>query len=173
MNTAFEDALVLNYSELIDGRKNDPKDRQVLATAVSCGADAIVSENRWHFKEEHLRSYGLGVIGADEFLIYQYHFDRDPVIATLEQEAEKIKLDLDSLLRKLQRNMPGFVALVERGDRSSRRSSDITLMAADRQKPRRHHRRRVPQLRYLRRHLRWLAGRRAGRRGERSAYQSQ
>lgn len=45
MNAAFEDALVTGYEPLIGQMDNDPKDRHVLAAAVTAGADSIITCN--------------------------------------------------------------------------------------------------------------------------------
>jgi predicted nucleic acid-binding protein len=49
MESAFPSALVTGHENLIDSMKNDPKDRHVLAAAVKCGSQAIVSDNVKHF----------------------------------------------------------------------------------------------------------------------------
>jgi predicted nucleic acid-binding protein len=50
MNSAFEDALVTGYESLIDKMENDPKDRHVLAAAVTAGADSIITCNLRDFR---------------------------------------------------------------------------------------------------------------------------
>ncbi len=45
-NTAFPDAMVINYESLIEGLKlPDEKDRHVLAAAIKTNANVIVSNN--------------------------------------------------------------------------------------------------------------------------------
>src|SRR5579872_6918418 len=46
---AFPEALVTSYEPLIASMPNDKKDRHVLAAAVSCGAQVIVTQNLRHF----------------------------------------------------------------------------------------------------------------------------
>lgn len=68
-NLAFPDALVTNYSGLIKGLElPDPKDRHVLAAAIKTNANVIVTNNLKDFPTEYLRSFGLAVKGADDFL---------------------------------------------------------------------------------------------------------
>jgi predicted nucleic acid-binding protein len=54
LKSYFEDAWVEGYEALIPSMANDPKDRHVLAAAVRCGADVIVTFNLQHFPEEAL-----------------------------------------------------------------------------------------------------------------------
>jgi predicted nucleic acid-binding protein len=45
MRTSFPDASVTGHETLIDGMRNDPKDRHVLAAAVRGNAEVIVTFN--------------------------------------------------------------------------------------------------------------------------------
>ena len=68
-NSAFPDALVTNYSKLINGLVlPDPKDRHVLAAAIKTNANLIVTNNIKDFPETYLSSYGLSAKTADDFL---------------------------------------------------------------------------------------------------------
>jgi predicted nucleic acid-binding protein len=73
MTSAYPDAMVDGYQDLIGGMKNDAKDRHVLAAAVKCGAHAIVTDNTKDFPLEALAPYGLDLMTADEFIEHQYH----------------------------------------------------------------------------------------------------
>ena len=64
MNGAFRDPLVDNYEDLIDGLQlPDPDDRHVLAAAIRCGAQVIVT---WNVKADG-RSAGRGTAGGEPF----------------------------------------------------------------------------------------------------------
>ncbi|MFT4092144.1 MAG: PIN domain-containing protein [Niabella sp.] len=68
-NEAFPDALVTNYSGLIDGLTlPDPKDCHVLAAAIKTNADVIVTNNIKDFPAAYLESFGLTAKTADDFL---------------------------------------------------------------------------------------------------------
>ena len=69
MTAAFEDAEVENYEGLIDGMTNHPKDRHVLAAAVRCEAQVIVTFNVKDFGPQSLRPPGFEVLTPDEFLL--------------------------------------------------------------------------------------------------------
>ncbi len=70
MQLAFPEAMVVSYEDLTGAMKNEPKDRHVLAAAVRCGADTIVSDNKKHFPRKALEPYRLECVTADEFLAH-------------------------------------------------------------------------------------------------------
>lgn len=68
-NNAFPDALVKNYSGLIDNLElPDPKDKHVLAAAIKTNANVIVTNNIKDFPKDYLASFGLTAKTADDFL---------------------------------------------------------------------------------------------------------
>ena len=69
MCLAVEDCLVTGYEELIDDLwLPDPNDRHVLAPAISCGAQSIITENVKDFPCSILDGFGIRRQSADEFL---------------------------------------------------------------------------------------------------------
>jgi len=69
INEAFPNALVENYSSLIDTLKlPDPKDRHVMAAAIKTNANLIITNNLKDFPDEYLASFGLKAKSADDFL---------------------------------------------------------------------------------------------------------
>lgn len=70
MCDAVQDCLVAGYEELIDGLVlPDPDDRHVLAVAIRCGAQVIVTNNIRDFPANALATYGIEAQTADEFVI--------------------------------------------------------------------------------------------------------
>ncbi len=68
-NKAFPDALVTNYSGLIETLElPDKKDCHVLAAAIKTNANVIVTNNIKDFPEAYLASFGLSAKTADDFL---------------------------------------------------------------------------------------------------------
>ena len=68
-NSAFPDAQVNNYEELIEKLElPDPDDRHVLAAAIKTNANIIVTNNIKDFPDEYLTKFGLRAISADDFL---------------------------------------------------------------------------------------------------------
>ncbi len=65
----FPEALVTGYETLMSSLTlPDPDDRHVLAAAIRCGAQHIVTENLSDFPAEMLDSFGIKPFGADAFL---------------------------------------------------------------------------------------------------------
>jgi hypothetical protein len=100
MNSAFPDAMVTGYDNLIVSMTNDPKDRHVLAAAVQCGAHSVISNNVKHFPQESLAAYGLECLTANDFLTHQYHLNPDAFISVLVEQAQDIGWTLPRLISK-------------------------------------------------------------------------
>lgn len=72
MCRAMDDCLVTGYEDLIESLSlPDPDDRHVLAAAIRCGAQVIVTENVRDFPQDVMDKYGIEIQGADEFLCDQ------------------------------------------------------------------------------------------------------
>jgi predicted nucleic acid-binding protein len=114
METAFEDANVTGYERLVASMTNDPKDRHVLAAAVRCGAQAIITDNVKHFPPVSVAPYDIGVLTPDEFLLHQFHLNAETVVAKLDGQAAIRRVSLSDLLAAMRRRAPRFVATVAR-----------------------------------------------------------
>lgn len=70
MNLAVPDCLVSGFESLEAGLMGlpDPDDRHVLAAAMHCGAQEIVTFNLRDFPEAALRPYGIRAIHPDTFV---------------------------------------------------------------------------------------------------------
>ncbi len=72
MDQEFEEASVTGYEPLIDTLSlRDPNDRHVLAAAIKCQADVIVTENLRHFPASAISSFGLIAQSSDDFIAVQ------------------------------------------------------------------------------------------------------
>jgi predicted nucleic acid-binding protein len=69
MNIAVLDCLVTGFESLEAGLTSlpDPDDRHVLAAAIHCGAQEIVTFNLRDFPDAALRPYGIRAVHPDEF----------------------------------------------------------------------------------------------------------
>jgi hypothetical protein len=78
MRGAFESAMVSAeaIAKLVPAMTNDQADRHVLAAAVACGADAVITANLRHFSPESCEPHGIDAIHPDDFLVTL--FDLDP-----------------------------------------------------------------------------------------------
>jgi hypothetical protein len=114
MAGAFEDATIADYEPLIEAMTNHPKDRHVLAAAVRCEAQAIVTSNVKDFGPHTVKPHGLDVLTPDEFLVKQLRFGANAVLEKLEAQAIARGVALDELFERLQRWAPAAVQLLWR-----------------------------------------------------------
>ena len=69
----FDECIVSGYQPLIEGLElPDSNDRHVLAAAIRCSAQVIVTENHKDFPPEILEEYGIETLGADDMLANTY-----------------------------------------------------------------------------------------------------
>jgi len=69
MNSAFPDAEVFGFEELIDQLEfPDSNDRHVLAVGIKCKADAIITFNKKDFPPQYLSQFNIEVYDPDKFL---------------------------------------------------------------------------------------------------------
>jgi predicted nucleic acid-binding protein len=68
LNAAFEDATVTSFEHLIPQMTNHPKDRHVLAAAVACDADRIITCNMRDFPRASCEPLGVEVEHPDDFI---------------------------------------------------------------------------------------------------------
>ena len=69
----FDECFVTGHMPLIEGLEMpDKDDRHVLAAAVRCSAQVIVTENKRDFPPDLLEEYDIEVLGADEMLVNTY-----------------------------------------------------------------------------------------------------
>src|SRR5207244_12734299 len=69
---------------------NHEKDRHVLAAAVRCGAETIVTYNLKDFPRAALAPYSITAQGPSTFLKNLYELDRDAVVGALKQQSAAI-----------------------------------------------------------------------------------
>jgi predicted nucleic acid-binding protein len=108
MSLAFEDALVTGYEGLIPSMTNNEKDRHVLAAAVRCKADAIVTENWKHFPPASVDCYGILVLKPDDFFVHQLELNADAVCDKIESQALAKRETPDILISRLAKHTPEF-----------------------------------------------------------------
>lgn len=114
MKRVFPEAMVSDYENITPSMKNDLKDRHVMAAAVKCGAQIIVTNNLKDFKPAE---EGIVVISPDDFLIELLR--RFPVIMkqVLLNQAQSLRnppLRLIDLLKGLKKIVPKFVSEFEK-----------------------------------------------------------
>ena len=112
MRAFLPEALIGNYRHHVAAMNNHPKDRHVLAAAVACRADYVITINMKDFVTPSADTHGVSVIGPSTFLIALMVFDRTVVEERLSEQAAAIGIRTDELLERLVGSLRGFVALL-------------------------------------------------------------
>ncbi len=99
MKRHFEDAEVTaGYEGLVPAMTNDPKDRHVLAAAITGGVDVIVTFNLKHFPPQSREPYNIDAQEPDEFLRHQWEqADHERFVAILERWTTQLQRHPDTL----------------------------------------------------------------------------
>ena len=123
MRSAFPNALVDPYEDLIPAMTNDPKDRHVAAAAVRGGASLIVTANLRDFPPESLSQFGIEAVHPDDFLQDQLDlFPQKTVACLVEQRINYTRPP--STFREfyliLQRTVPNFTGLAIAAEAAAR-----------------------------------------------------
>jgi predicted nucleic acid-binding protein len=108
MNLAVADCVVTGYGDLVESIKlPDPDDRHVVAAAVRCGAQAIVTANLKDFPKESLITFGLEAVHPDDFVLDCIDLSAGAVLAAVREQAASLKkpsMTAAEVLEKLQAN---------------------------------------------------------------------
>ena len=89
MNLAVPDCLVENYECLIDSLElPDPNDRHVLAAAIKCQADVIVTGNLKDFPESALKIFDIEAQSPDTFLSHLFDLNPPAFCRSVRQQRE-------------------------------------------------------------------------------------
>jgi hypothetical protein len=108
MNSAIRDVLVEGHQPLVAGLDlPDPDDRHVLAAAIRCGAQCIVTHNLRDFPRANLEPYGVEAIPPDEFVLDLLDLAPGAVLRVLQEQAAALKrppTTIEELLEALERN---------------------------------------------------------------------
>jgi predicted nucleic acid-binding protein len=110
MREFFGNSMVANFEALIAEMTNHPKDRHVLAAAVACRADYLVSFNLKDFPRSAVERYRIVALGPSAFLKRLLDLDRAEIEKRVSSQAEAIGVSVDYLLHRLAVAVPGFVS---------------------------------------------------------------
>lgn len=107
MDLHVRNAKVHGYEPLIGSLTlPDPDDRHVLAAAIRCNANAIITFNMKDFPEESVRPYDIDVIHPDDFILYQIDMAPTACCSAIHDQRAALKnpvMDVDSFLATLQK----------------------------------------------------------------------
>jgi hypothetical protein len=109
MRDHFPEAMVEGYESISPTFSlPDEEDWHVIAAAIVCGANTIVTANLRHFPAEYLTPLGVLVQHPDDFLLQQYHLNPARVRQAVVEQASAIKVTLESLIQTLGEAHPRF-----------------------------------------------------------------
>ena len=137
MRSAFPNATVEDYEDLISAMTNDQKDRHVAAAAVRGGAALIVTANIRDFAPESLEQYDIEAVHPDDFLQDQFDLDPTVTLACLRQQRAaytRPQFTFREFYLSLARTVPNFVSRVasaENADRDPSAPAPLELKSAD------------------------------------------
>lgn len=104
MCEAVPDCLVTGYESLVAGLDlPDPDDRHVLAAAVRCHAQVIVTDNVSDFPPERVRPYALEAQTPDEFVLHLVDLAPATVATVVQQQADALRNPPQTLADVLER----------------------------------------------------------------------
>jgi predicted nucleic acid-binding protein len=107
----FSEAWVEGYKALMPAMTNHPKDRHVMAAAVRCGAEVIVTFNLKDFPENALSPWGVEVHAPDDFLLEQFNVASQIVARKLQEQASRHG-GVERLLSIHQKTVPQFTEVI-------------------------------------------------------------
>ena len=108
----FPEALVTNYEPLECACENDEKDRHVLAVAIRCSAEVIVTANLKHFPAAVLEPWNVKARHPDDFLITLYSMESGIVVSKLADIAADRGTTPQKFLAQLGKVVPAFAEFV-------------------------------------------------------------
>lgn len=88
MNKAIPDVTVTDYEDLIPSLDlPDPGDRHVLAAAIACNAQVVVTSNLRHFPQTQLQRYNIEAQSPDEFVVNVLELAPARVVSIVQDQA--------------------------------------------------------------------------------------
>jgi predicted nucleic acid-binding protein len=116
LRTVLESAEVTGYRPLIPSLTIHPKDRHVLAAAITAAAKRIVTENLRDFPATALEPFDLEAQSPDRFLVDLYNVDAEAMVQIIHEQSQATNrphLPVTTILDHLERDgAPTFAALI-------------------------------------------------------------
>ena len=118
MNKALPDALITGFEPLISGVSlPDPDDRHVVAAAIKCKAEVIVTFNMQDFPPENMAEFDIEALHPDEFLSDLLDLNQAQVLKAVHAQRTSLKSPPvsadDYLIALLRLGLPVTVKALE------------------------------------------------------------
>lgn len=84
----------------------DQNDRHVLAAAIRCNADAIITFNLKDFPPEQAHKYGIDIVHPDDFILYQLEMSPALCCSVIRNQR--------AALKNPPINVPDFLSILQR-----------------------------------------------------------
>jgi predicted nucleic acid-binding protein len=92
MNASIKNCLVTGYESIVPELElPDPGDRHVLAAAIRCGANLLVTFNLRDFPTENLRQYNIEPLHPDQFILRFLNFNFEGVCKAAQKQRIRLK----------------------------------------------------------------------------------
>ncbi len=128
----FRSAFVTHHLQLIPSMTNNEKDRHVLAAAVACRAQVIVTHNLKHFPQDALTPYDIEAQSPDAFLLRMFYRDRDCMKKILFEQANFLRDPPKTVMQvidTLEIHVPMFANLARKEFEAIKHSWPVGVMA--------------------------------------------
>lgn len=119
MTSAFPNAAVTGFEDLVPVMTNHPKDGHVAAVAVRGGAALIVTANTRDFPPEALAHYDIEVVHPEEFLQDQLDLAETAVLTCLQSHRiayTRPQFTITEYYLGLERTVPAFARLARQAE---------------------------------------------------------
>lgn len=127
----FSDAFVTHHRPLIVAMPNHEKDRHVLAAAVACKAQVIVTQNLKDFPDGLLSPFEIAAQSPDKFLVQLLQLYRDNMIDLLVKQAKNLHtppMTVLEVLETLKLHVPVFAELARKEFLSQQIHSNVDAL---------------------------------------------
>jgi hypothetical protein len=108
LHRVFPEAWVCGYQILAEPLKCHSKDRHILAAAIKCSAQTIVTFNLRDFPHDALEPFDVEAIHPDQFLVNQFYLDDAVVTQKFTQQAIAIGRTVEQQLKAFCKSLPLF-----------------------------------------------------------------
>lgn len=111
----FQDSFISQHRQLISSMPTNEKDRHVLAAAVACRAQVIVTFNLKDFPADLLAPFEVEAQSPDVFLTHLHHLDSQAMPRIIVEQAHNLynpPKSVDEVLKTLEQHVPIFVSLM-------------------------------------------------------------